>query len=168
MDKQHLKWSTIVKTNAHYQCQICGSTEFLQAHDPTHRHIDTNDGQCLCAEHHSMQHPDIPHNLFFNKRLQPYWDNISASSLAKRVNVCSRTIIRNAKHLNIKSGTLSKKNAELLIKTCKHRDTLKTEITTIRIPAEILDRIKILAAKRNWSTSKWISVTLERVSKPRN
>ena len=87
------------KANAHYTCQECGSTELIQAH---HEILgDDNSLIVLCAECHSKRHPDLPKALFFNKNSQPYWHNKSASSLAREMNVHSRTIIRTAKKLGI-------------------------------------------------------------------
>lgn len=100
-------WAAIVKGNAYYTCIICGSTELVQAHDPTGKHIDPSVGECLCAGHHADKHPDVPRALFFNKTSQPYWDNISAASLAKRLSVHPRTIIRRAKRLGIHTGLIS-------------------------------------------------------------
>ena len=106
------KLGTCVKANAHYQCQECGSTEYIQAH-----HQIPNDDSSLivlCGECHSSKHPNVPKALFFTKSQQPYWDNISASSLAKSWGTCSRTIIRTARRLEIEQGTLSKENRSLL------------------------------------------------------
>jgi hypothetical protein len=61
----------------------------------------------LCAECHSLKHPDLPRALFFSKRLQPYWYNKSAASLAKEINVHPRTVIRAATRLGILKGELS-------------------------------------------------------------
>jgi hypothetical protein len=68
----------------------------------------------LCAGCHSKRHPDIPRALFFNKRLQPYWHNTSASSLAKEWGVCSRTVIRAARRLNISPGELATEDEDIL------------------------------------------------------
>lgn len=100
------------KANARYTCQECGSTELIQAH----HEIPGDDSAlvALCADCHSARHPDMPKALFFNKRLQPYWQNKSASSLAKELSVCSRTVIRAALRLNITSGILSDRDSELI------------------------------------------------------
>ena len=98
------KWAIIVKSNAGYICQQCGSTELLQAHDPTGEHIDVRDGICLCVDCHSEKHPGMPKGLFLNSRCQPYWQNISASSLGRLFGCCSRTIIRWARKLDIGPG----------------------------------------------------------------
>jgi hypothetical protein len=97
--KRHTIWSAIVKSNAHYTCIECGSTELIQAHDPTGKHVDPSVGQCLCAGHHADKHPNVPRALFFSGNKQPYWINISASSIAKQTGCHPRTIIRKAKKL---------------------------------------------------------------------
>jgi len=94
-----------VKSNAHYLCQECGSTEQIQAHHQIPG--DDSSLSCLCADCHSKKHPNLPRALFFNKRLQPYWFNKSASSIAKELGVHPRTVIRAARVLNILPGTLS-------------------------------------------------------------
>jgi len=76
---------------------------------------DDNSLIALCAECHSKKHPDLPKALFFNKVIQPYWRNKSASSLAKELGVHSRTVIRRAKKLQIAPGNLSRWD-ELLLK----------------------------------------------------
>lgn len=93
-----------VKANARYICQECGSTELIQAHHEIPG--DDNSLVALCAECHSKKHPDVPRALFFNKRLQPYWHNKSASSIAKELGVHPRTVIRTAKKLGIVTGEL--------------------------------------------------------------
>lgn len=100
------------KTNAHYQCQECGSTELIQAH----HEIPGDDSSliALCAECHSKKHPDLPRTLFFNEGLQPYWHNKSASSLARELKVHPRTVIRAAKKLRIPQGELSPWDEELI------------------------------------------------------
>jgi hypothetical protein len=45
--------------------------------------------------------------LFFAKQTQPYWENISASSLSKQAGCHPRTIIRYARLLGIGKGVLS-------------------------------------------------------------
>ena len=157
-------WASIVKGNAKYKCQVCGSTELIQAHDPTHSHSNPLDGIALCAEHHSQQHPNIPHNLFFNKRMQPYWDNISASSLAKHRNVHPRTIIRQAKKLGIHTGVLSDTDKEILLNSLRQQRHIKTTTVSLRMPKVLWEHIGLLANKRKWSINSWISNTLERES----
>ena len=101
-----------VKANAHYTCQECGSTELIQAH----HEIPGDDSSLvvLCAECHSKRHPSLPKALFFNKSIQPYWHNKSASSLAKEIDVHPRTVIRVAKRLEILPGELSPWDEELI------------------------------------------------------
>lgn len=96
------------KANAHYQCRQCGSTELVHAH----HEIPGDDSSlvALCAECHSKKHPDLPRSLFFNRGIQPYWHNKSAASLAKELGVCSRTVIRAAKKLEILPGELTTKD----------------------------------------------------------
>lgn len=99
-----------VKANAKYTCQICGSTELIQAHHEIPG--DDNSLIPLCADCHSKKHPNLPRALFFNKRCQPYWFNKSASSLALKWGISSRTIIRAAKRLGIHPGELNSSDEE--------------------------------------------------------
>ena len=101
-----------VKANAHYQCQECGSTELIHAHHELPGY--DNSIIALCAECHSKRHPTVPKALFFNKGIQPYWNNKSASSLAKEWGLHSRTVIRAAKRLKIPNGELSPFDKELI------------------------------------------------------
>ena len=100
--------SIIVKAKAYYQCERCGSPDIVQAH----HQIAGDDSSmiCLCADCHSKEHPRIPRLLFFSISNQPYWYNMSASALAREIDVCSRTIIRRAKRLKISSGFLSEQD----------------------------------------------------------
>ena len=93
------------KSNTRFQCQECGATELIQAH----HEIPGDDSSLivLCAECHSRKHPDVPRGLFFSANHQPYWENISASSVSRQTCCCSRTIIRRAKILGISQGVLS-------------------------------------------------------------
>ena len=100
------------KANAHYQCQECEATEYIQAHHQ--RPGDDSSLIILCGTCHSKEHPDIPKNLFFAKTHQPYWNNVSASSLARNWGICSRTIIRVSRKLGLKQGILSRANRNLL------------------------------------------------------
>lgn len=114
-------WAIIVKTNANWRCQICGSAEYLQAHDPTRRHTDPRDGICLCATCHLNQHPNLPKELFLTKESrQPYWKNMSASSVAKMLRVHSRTIYRWAKKLDIPKGDITNKQIDEIRKHLHH------------------------------------------------
>lgn len=108
--------SVKVKANSNYTCQECGSTEKVQAH----HEIPSNDDSLipLCAKCHSKRHPNVPKALFFANKNQPYWPNISAATIAKRIGCHSRTIIRRAKTLNIPLGIeLSNSNRNLLLNT---------------------------------------------------
>ncbi len=100
------------KANAKYTCQECGSTELIQAHHEIRG--DDNSLIALCALCHCHRHPDLPRALFFNKRSQPYWWSKSAASLAKALGICSRTVIRAARKLNILPGELTAYNEELI------------------------------------------------------
>lgn len=106
--------STICKSNAKYLCSECGATEFIQAH----HQIPDDDSSlvCLCATCHSKKHPDIALGLFYAKQTQPYWENISASSLSKQLGCHPRTIIRRANKLGIPKGVLSVKSRTRLLK----------------------------------------------------
>ncbi len=107
-----------VKTNARYTCQECGSTEKIQAHHETPK--DDSTLVVLCADCHSKRHPRIPSQLFHTKSSQPYWENKSASSLARDIGVHPRTVWRAAKRLSIPDGVLTKE-AERAI-----RDSLRS------------------------------------------
>lgn len=101
-----------VKANAHYTCQECGATELISAH----HEIPGDDDSlvALCAECHSKRHPHVPRGLFFNKGIQPYWHNKSASTLAKEIGVHPRTVIRAAQRLEIPPGELSSRDKKLI------------------------------------------------------
>lgn len=118
MKKDYNKTFSIrVKARAHYACEKCGSTEYVQAHAPNGDHSDWRKGIALCAAHHADEHPSIPRELFFIKNHQPYWLNISASSLAKELGCHSRTIIRAARRFGIAcSISLSEENRTRIIK----------------------------------------------------
>ncbi len=102
-----------VKAKFDYTCQECGSTELIQAHHQIRG--DDSSLISLCAEHHSQKHPDVPKALFFNKNHQPYWHNISASSIAHQIGVHPRTIIRRARKFLIGKGSLSHTDKEKII-----------------------------------------------------
>lgn len=106
--------SVKVKARAGYTCQVCGSTEMVQAHAPNGDHSDWTKGIALCAEHHSREHPDVPKALFFTRGHQPYWHNKSAASMARELRVHSRTVIRAAKKLGIPPGELSHEDEQRL------------------------------------------------------
>jgi hypothetical protein len=40
-------------------------------------------------------------------------------------------------------------------------------ITSIRLPKDLLDRIRVLAEKQHWSTNQWMIITLEREARER-
>ena len=99
---QYSKWHSVkVKARFNYQCAKCGSTENIQAHDPTGTHHNWRDGIALCGHCHSLEHPNVPATLFESSSHQPYWSNISASTLAKEFKCHNRTIIRVARRLGI-------------------------------------------------------------------
>ncbi len=101
-----------VKANANYQCSECGDTELVQSH---HEIPGDDDSQvCLCAGHHADRHPDLPRALFFSVMQQPWWQNKSASSLAREHKVHSRTVIRYARRLGISRGYLDEEQEERL------------------------------------------------------
>ena len=114
---QFSKWNaTKVKAKYDYTCAQCGSTENIQAHDPTGQHKDWRLGIALCGECHSLEHPNTPKNLFLTKAHQPYWPNISARTLAKKIGCHNRTVIRRAKKLGIPMGKpLSPKDKALIV-----------------------------------------------------
>lgn len=97
-----------VKSNARWVCQECGSTEFIQGHHQMPK--DDSTIIALCADCHSKKHPNVPRGLFFVKNHQPYWENISASSLAQSIGVHPRTVIRVVRKLDIAKGFLSDAN----------------------------------------------------------
>lgn len=113
------------KSNARYVCQECGSTEFIQAH----HQIPRDDGSLivLCAVCHSKRHSDVPLGLFFSRTCQPYWENISAASLARQLNKHPRTIYRVAKRLNIAKGFLAETSRLLIEQAFNHPKTKKIE-----------------------------------------
>ncbi len=133
-----------VKSNAKWICQECGSTEFIQGHHQVPR--DDSTIIVLCASCHSKRHPDIPYNLFFNKNNQPYWENISAASLARQLERHPRTIYRVAKKLGIKKGVLSTANLALI------RDTVLSEPTKYMFKSKIAD---------NYGECKIVNIYLE-------
>ncbi len=108
-----------VKSNAKYTCQECGSTEFIQGHHQIPR--DDSTIIPLCADCHSKKHPDVPVRSFFNKSHQPYWENISAASLARQLGKHPRTIYRIAKKLGITKGVLSDEAKTAIVNGLTHR-----------------------------------------------
>jgi hypothetical protein len=98
------KASLITKANANYTCSLCGATERIQSH---HR-IPKDDLTLisLCAICHHKQHPKMALGLFTSNVQQPYWHNKSMSTIAREMGVCSRTIARIVKRLDIPRGVL--------------------------------------------------------------
>ena len=135
--------ATIIKSNARYTCQECGSTEFIQAHHT----IPGDDDSliCLCADCHSKKHPNVPRALFFVTKIrQPYWHNKSASSIAKEMGVHPRTIIRIARRLEILPGELSKESEQRIkVKAYKQPWAFGEKQPNIRIT-----KLKIARKKR--------------------
>lgn len=82
---------------------------------------------CLCAGHHADEHPNVPRALFFTKTHQPYWPNISASTLGRLAGRHSRTIIRVARKLGIKWGSPLSNENRLLICSALRRPRLSDE-----------------------------------------
>jgi excisionase family DNA binding protein len=136
---QFSKWnSTKVKARADYTCVECGSTENIQAHDPTGSHKDWRQGVCLCGECHSKKHPELPPSLFAVKTHQPYWPNISARSLANEIGCHNRTIIRIANQLGIKSGIpLSNSDRNLIASYYSRINGPDTDILSVKQIATI-------------------------------
>jgi DNA-directed RNA polymerase subunit RPC12/RpoP len=114
---QFSKWHSVkVKARYNYTCAKCGSTENIQAHDPTKQHNDWYVGIALCGDCHSNEHPEVPKGLFGKKEHQPYWTNVSARTLSKEIGCHSRTIIRRSRKLNIPMGKPLSENDRKLIK----------------------------------------------------
>lgn len=102
---QFSRWNASkVKARAEYTCQRCGSTENIQAHDPSGKHTDWRVGKALCGDCHWKEHPEKPPGLFAPSTHQPYWPNLSARSLARQFGCHNRTIIRAARRLSIPMG----------------------------------------------------------------
>ena len=99
---QYSRWNS-VKAKHDYTCARCGSTDYIQAHAPNRDHSDWRKGVALCINCHAQEHPNVPFSLFTNTAHQPYWPNISARKVATELGVCSRTVIRRAKGLQIPS-----------------------------------------------------------------
>jgi hypothetical protein len=157
-------WASIVKGNAKYTCIECGSTENIQAHDPTHKHVDPRDGQCLCAEHHADKHPNMPKALFLSiKNHQPYWENKSASTLASELNVHPRTIRRIANRLGIGKGFLSNRDEGKIKKTTNIRSNAPTILKCFRIPNDLLFVLQNEAKKRGITESRYVNTLLRRI-----
>lgn len=120
------------KSNAHYTCRECGSTENTQAHHQIPN--DDNSLICLCAICHSKKHLNVPVKLFMSKVHQPYWNNVSASTLAKEVGVHPRTICRRANKFNIPFGCdITEENKKLLISKYIFNKEILNSIIYLRI-----------------------------------
>lgn len=120
-------FSIRVKARAKYTCEKCGATEFVQAHAPNGDHSDWARGICLCAGHHADEHPNVPRTLFFSKGKQPYWPNISASTIARLAGCNSRTIIRVVRRLGINRGLPLSSEDRLLVCSALRRPRLSDE-----------------------------------------
>lgn len=143
--------NTCVKSNAHYTCQECGSTELISAHHRIPK--DDNSRVVLCANCHSAKHPNVPRSLFFQKNAQPYWENISASSVAKKAHCIPRTIIRRARRLNIPKGILTAEDeAKLLLRpkwtTRVTRPKRLIQHISANVSDEMSERMLILLGNR--------------------
>jgi len=136
-----------VKANAKRTCRECGSTEFIQGHHQIPK--DDSTIIALCAECHSKKHPDVPRRLFFIKNHQPYWENISASSLAKQLDRHPRTIRRIAKRLDIAKGILSASNMALIEKAAVARTSHKVHWEVI---TTLLKIYKCLRCGHEWAS----------------
>lgn len=73
-DKLVYEWRNKVLKNANFKCESCGNKNNLYAHHilswakyPESR-IDADNGECLCGECHSKQHPDLSERLFADKK----------------------------------------------------------------------------------------------------
>jgi len=133
-----------VKARDYYACVQCGSMEMVQAH-----HRIPGDGSSmitLCADCHSKEHPDIPRAFFFIKNHQPYWYNKPAASLAREWDVCSRTVIRAAKILDIPTGELSAWDEELLwLHVLSSRERMG------KMSQEALSRRPLPSGRKGWT-----------------
>jgi hypothetical protein len=160
---KNLKWAAIVKSNALYTCIECGSTENIQAHDPTHLHIDPKDGQCLCGKHHADKHPEVPRNLFTtNKMQQPYWENKSAASLAKEIGVHPRTIYRAVKKLSINKGVLSPRDETNIRQSVHSKTKLIDPIKATHFyKPEMIADIEKLARRESVSCSEIVRTAIQ-------
>lgn len=164
------RWhSAMVKAKYDYTCAKCGSTENIQAHDPTGTHKNWRVGIALCGDCHSKEHPDVPRTLFINKNHQPYWPNISARSLAQEIKCHSRTIVRIAKKLGIPTGIpLSDEDKARIVS--KYNEGKATAISDlprkpIRFSAETLKRLKAYILIKYGSKRRVMSLVVEEAVK---
>ena len=161
----------IAKINSNYICSKCGSTERAQAHHRVPKEDDTL--IILCAECHSLEHPDIPKALFFCNNNQPYWNNKSASSIARELGIHSRTVIRAARILNLSRGELSPWDEQLLVahlnryktvredkqrrrkELSKERKKRQQEITSERITRIATERTEKMLLRTGATADRW-------------
>ena len=124
------RWREKVKQRDNYTCQECGSTELIQAHDPTGEHTDIERGISLCASCHANKHPDVPRGLFFSKSHHPRWQNMSAAAVARKVGCHRRTVIRTAKRLGLlTSDSLSVDELKALVNSISPRRGRVSEVS---------------------------------------
>ena len=143
--------STIVKSNSHYTCIECGSTEFIQAHHQIPK--DDDSLIALCAVCHSKRHPKVPRKLFLSQNNQPYFTNISASSIARELKVHPRTVWRTLKKLGISPGLLSQIDENLL------RVTITNSFHTTIIKGRESKKVEWHCERCNY---KWINRKLQK------
>jgi len=170
VDQYSRAGSTRVKARANYQCELCGSSQKVQAHAPDGDHSDWRKGICLCGECHSRKHPNLPRALFLTKGKQPYWHNTTASELGREFNCHNRTVIRAAKALGIPSDCpLSAKDKDRLRKRVykefkargprtREPGIRDTEILSVRIPKDLLPQIDATVKRsRQRSRNNWLN-----------
>lgn len=69
-DLKLIEWREAVKARAGYKCEICGSTEKLEAHHPNPKSefpelmYNVDNGQCLCRECHKRTHAPRNRRIF--------------------------------------------------------------------------------------------------------
>ncbi len=118
--------AVIVKANAGFECQECGSNELVSSHHQAPS--DDSTQICLCASCHADKHLEVPRALFFSNNGHWYWFNKPAAQLAREVGVCSRTIVRVAKKLGIVPGELSPMDEALLVGNLNISKRLKNKV----------------------------------------
>ena len=93
----------IVRERDNWTCQKCGCAEHLQAHhiEPHNGNNNNPDnGMTLCVYCHAKQHPEMPFSLFISNAIKAEKEGcVSASKLAKELEVHPRTIVRRARRL---------------------------------------------------------------------
>lgn len=90
---------------------------------------------------------------FFAPKQQPYWHNISASSIARKFGVHPRTIIRRAKKFNILPGEISREQIKMLHKL---KESSEATIFVRLTSEEQRERIKEEAKQLGMSTSSFL------------